>query len=194
VAPPSRFPARVYVGDTIQFIAQKGDREGGPPLCQVSRTPTPLSFNGRGVPVFFLAGAPPYPLPPFGWRVYPSPRYPRRYPPSRFPARVYVGDTIQFIAQKGDREGGPPGFHERGTPTPLSSQGEGGPPLGLGRGGGGTPPSRHRSMTGTPLPGTQGGTPLLFSGTGLHRRLHSGFRPKRGSGGVTLTSTWTSYP
>ncbi|GAB6285762.1 MAG: hypothetical protein STSR0009_19630 [Methanoregula sp.] len=28
VAPPTRFPARVYVGDPIQFVAQKGDREG----------------------------------------------------------------------------------------------------------------------------------------------------------------------
>ncbi|GAB6286876.1 MAG: hypothetical protein STSR0009_30790 [Methanoregula sp.] len=48
-------------------------------------------------------------------------------PPSRFPARVYVGDSLQVIAQKGDREGGPPGFHERVTPTPLSFKWEGVP-------------------------------------------------------------------
>jgi len=45
--------------------------------------------------------------------------------PSRFPARVYVGDSIQFVAQNGDRVGVPLGFHERVTPPPLLSMGGG---------------------------------------------------------------------
>ncbi len=47
-APPTCFPARVYVGDYTQVIAQKGDREGGPPWYQRSKYPTPLSFQWEG--------------------------------------------------------------------------------------------------------------------------------------------------
>ncbi|GAB6285490.1 MAG: hypothetical protein STSR0009_16910 [Methanoregula sp.] len=65
--------------------------EGGPPLCQLSRTPTPLSFQREGVP----AGAPD------GWG-YPHlrvtchgqapPKVPKVAPPSRFLVRVQVRD------------------------------------------------------------------------------------------------------
>jgi len=59
----------------------------------------------------------------------------QRGTPSRFPARVYVGDYTQVIAQKGDREGGPPWYQRSKYPTPLSFQWEGGPPLGRTGGG-----------------------------------------------------------
>jgi len=106
VALPSRFPVRVYVGDSLQVIAQKGDREGGPPGFHEGVTPTPCLSNGRGVPVRL------------SWRVGVPPlsrhrslagtpsRVPKVAPPSRFPARVYVGDSLHVIAQKWDREGG----------------------------------------------------------------------------------------
>ena len=46
--PPPVFRMKFHVGDTIQFIAQKGDREGGSLLCQLSKTPTPLSSQWEG--------------------------------------------------------------------------------------------------------------------------------------------------
>jgi len=54
------------------------------------------------------------------------------------------------------------------------------PQVKKGRGGPAPPPDPDRVH---PCQGTQGGTPLPFSGTGLRRRLNSGHRPERGSGG-----------
>ncbi|MCK9593813.1 MAG: hypothetical protein M0Q91_17575 [Methanoregula sp.] len=57
-------------------------------------------------------------------------------PPSRFPARVHVGDPIRVIAQKGIGRGDPPGVNGRSTPPPLSFPWEGGAHQGRDRGGG----------------------------------------------------------
>jgi hypothetical protein len=52
VAPPTRFPARVHVGDSIQFVAQNGERMGVPLGFHEHFDPTLLSFNGGVVPVW----------------------------------------------------------------------------------------------------------------------------------------------
>jgi len=71
-------------------------------------------------------------------------------------------------------------------PTPHRSFAEGGacPALLVG---GGTPAFASPVNGRHPPKGTQGGTPLPFSGTGLHRRLNPCHRPERGSGGGTPT-------
>ncbi len=45
--------------------------------------------------------------------------------PSRFPARVYVGDEIPVVAQKQDLEGAPLGFMSEGSPPPVFPTGGG---------------------------------------------------------------------
>jgi hypothetical protein len=147
-----------------------------------SGTLPPTDLLGRGVPIrlSWRVGVPP-PSRHQSMAGTPS-RVPKVALPSRFLARVYVGDSLQVITQKGDREGGPPGFHEGVTPTPLSFQWEGGACPALLEGGG--TPAFASPVTGRhPLQGTQGGTPLPFSSTGLRRRLSSCHRPKMGSGG-----------
>ncbi|GAB6284044.1 MAG: hypothetical protein STSR0009_02430 [Methanoregula sp.] len=96
----------------------------------------PPGWLGWGVPVFFFSRGTPHPPPAIWLEGIPPSKVPKVAPPSRFPARVYVGDTIQFIAQKGDREGGPPLCQVSKTPTPQSLQWEA-DPLWVGVGGGG---------------------------------------------------------
>ena len=82
---------------------------------------------GGGCLYFFLAGDPPYPLPLFGWRVYPPPRYPRRYPPPVFRDRFHVGEQIFHMVYFGCETLPPLAwwgggclsfFSSRGTPHP----------------------------------------------------------------------------
>jgi len=70
--------------------------------------------------------------------------------------------------------------------TPALFVGEGGACPAL-LGGGGTPAFASPVNGRHPPKGTQRGTPLPFSGTGLRRRLYSARRPERGSGGGTPT-------
>ena len=122
--PPPAFRIRVYVGEHIFCVLHFGPG-----------TPPPTNLLGRGVPVFFFSRVTPSP-PHTSWHEGgPPSRVPKGGPPSRFPARVYVGDSIQFIAQKRDLEGVPPPCQLSRTPTPLSFQWEGGPPLWVGLGG-----------------------------------------------------------
>ena len=111
-APPTRFPARVYVGDGYQVIAQKGDMGGGgtpsvptvedphPPVFPMGGG-TPLGRTGgghqsrRGVwvcPALFSRG---------GWVFTHSMRKNKTHAPSQGNGTIINQSAIVFIREQG---------------------------------------------------------------------------------------------
>jgi hypothetical protein len=106
VYPPPRYPRR-YPPPVLRMRFHVGEHIFRMVYFGCGTLPPP-GWLGWGVPVFFFCRGTPHPPPAIWLEGIPPSKVPKVAPPPRFPARVYVGDTIQFIAQKGDREGGPP--------------------------------------------------------------------------------------